>query len=74
MQAASNRVMDSYLKAYAKGRREGSIRGINARAFFAIEPGIFQWLPKWFDILDAEERQIAGRELADLARIGLSAT
>jgi AcrR family transcriptional regulator len=73
-QASSKRLMDTYIKTYASGKKEGTIRAVPARAFLAIHPGIFQWLPKWFEMFEPFDRQIAARELADLTRIGLVAT
>ncbi len=72
-QATSKRLMDTYIKAYALGKREGSIRSVPARAFLAIRPGFFQWLPKWFEMFAPFEPQIAARELTELTRIGLIA-
>lgn len=72
-QASSKRLMDAYIKTYAMGKTEGSIRSVRARAFLAIHPGIFQWLPKWFEMFAPFDSQIAARELAELTRVGITA-
>jgi hypothetical protein len=45
---------------------------MNTRALLAVQPGIFEWLPKWFDIITPEDRTMIAAELAELNRIGLS--
>jgi len=72
-QASSKHLMDTYIKAYTTGKREGSIRTVPARALLAIRPGFFQWLPKWYDMLAPLEPQATARELTELTRIGLLA-
>lgn len=68
---SSSRLMDSYLKLLSDGVAEGTIRKTDARATLAVHPGAFEWLPKWFDTMDADERAAAAGELAQLTRIGL---
>lgn len=68
---ASIRLMDSYLKLLVDGAADGSMRAAPPRGFLAVLPGAFEWLPKWFDIMDGEERAAAGQELALLTRVGL---
>lgn len=65
------RLMNAYLQIHATGQKEGSIAVPNARAFMAMAPGTFQWLPKWHDSFSPAEREIAPREIADLIRLGL---
>lgn len=67
------RLMNAYLQIHASGQKEGSIAVPNARAFMAMAPGTFQWLPKWHDSFSHAEREIAPREIADLIRLGLRA-
>lgn len=67
------RLMNAYLQIQAAGQKEGSIAVPNARAFMAMAPGTFQWLPKWHDSFSPAEREIAPREIADLIRLGLRA-
>lgn len=67
------RLMNAYLQIHAAGQKEGSIAVPNARAFMAIAPGTFQWLPKWHDSFSPAEREMAPREIADLIRLGLRA-
>jgi AcrR family transcriptional regulator len=71
MQLSGQRLLDRYLGAFAAGRAEGSIRALDAGALLAVHPGLFQWLPKWFDTLTQSERSTAPRELADLTYRGL---
>jgi len=73
IQESSLRLMDAYLDTYRRGEAEGSLRHLHARAVLAISPGLFEWLPKWFDSMDAAERAAAPGELARLLRIGLLA-
>lgn len=67
------RLMNAYLQIHTTGQKEGSIAVPNARAFMAMAPGTFQWLPKWHDSFSPAEREIAPREIADLIRLGLRA-
>lgn len=69
--ASTVRLMDSFIEMYEQGQREGSIRPLNPRAIIAVNPGTFQWLPKWYDTLSPAERALAPLELADLNRLGL---
>lgn len=71
MQASDQRLLDRYLAVFAAGEAEGSIRNFDARASLAVHPGLFQWLPKWFDMLSPDERAAAPRELAAFTRRGL---
>ena len=71
MRAGAQRLMNTYLKAYEQGRAEGSVREVNARAVLAMVPGMFEWLPKWFDAFDEADRARAPCELTELFRIGL---
>lgn len=65
------RLMETFLRIYAEGERDGSIRPVNARAVLAVNPGTFQSLAKWQDSLTAAERARVPQELADLNRLGL---
>ncbi|HRP09441.1 MAG TPA: TetR family transcriptional regulator [Terricaulis sp.] len=69
--AAAGRIMAHSLATYALGQAEGSIRQMNNRAVLSMHPGAFGWLPKWFDILDVQQRARAPAELAELVRVGL---
>ncbi|MEI9997368.1 MAG: TetR/AcrR family transcriptional regulator [Rhizomicrobium sp.] len=71
MQASSGRLMADYLRVFEAGYREKSIRRVNARAVLAMHPGVFQWLPKWFDTIGQSDRSLVPREIATLVRIGL---
>lgn len=71
IQASAARLMDAFLQLYADGRAEGAVRRFNARAVLAIHPAVFEWLPKWFEIFEPEERAAAPRELGELVRLGL---
>jgi AcrR family transcriptional regulator len=71
IQAAGQRLMRRYLRTFKAGQAEGSIRKLPARAVLAAHPGVFQWLPKWFDTLTEPQRLSAPDELADLTRLGL---
>lgn len=72
IQASAMRLMDVYLALYADGQDSGVVRPLNTRAVLAIHPAVFEWLPKWFDIFEPEERASAPRELGELVRLGLS--
>jgi AcrR family transcriptional regulator len=72
--ASAGRIMDSSLTTHGRGQAEGSIRPMNTRAVLSMHPGVFEWLPKWFDSLDAAQRARAPAELAELVRVGLSPT
>jgi AcrR family transcriptional regulator len=72
--ASSRRLKDIYVRTYSRGSKEGTIRKVPAHAVLAVHPGIFQWLPKWREMFEPFDPQIAARELADLTRIGLIAT
>lgn len=72
IQASAARLMDAFLQLYADGQAEGAMRRLNTRAVLAIHPAVFEWLPKWFDIFEPEERAAAPRELGELVRLGLS--
>lgn len=65
-------LMDAMLELHAKGRTDGTIRDVNARAAVAANPGGFEWLPKWFETLSQVERESAPAELAELYRVGLA--
>jgi len=69
--ASTVRLIDGYIGMYEQGQREGSIRPINPRAVLAVNPGAFQWLPKWHQVLSPDERALAPREISDLNRLGL---
>ena len=71
MRAGAQRLMSTYLKTYDQGRAEGSVREVNARAVLAMVPGMFEWLPKWFDAFDEADRARTPRELTELFRLGL---
>jgi AcrR family transcriptional regulator len=71
IQASALRLMDMHLRAYATGKAEGSVRPLHARAVLAIHPGMWEWLPKWFEAFDSAERQAAARELTEFYRLGL---
>lgn len=72
--ASTIRLMTSSLSVYEQGQNEGSIRPLNARAVIAVNPGTFQWLPKWHAALSPAERAQAPGEIADLVRLGLLPT
>lgn len=72
IQASAARLMDAFLQLYADSQAEGAMRRLNTRAVLAIHPAVFEWLPKWFDIFEPEERAAAPRELGELVRLGLS--
>lgn len=72
IQASAARLMDAFLQLFADGQAEGAMRRLNTRAVLAIHPAVFEWLPKWFDIFEPEERAAAPRELGELVRLGLS--
>lgn len=72
IQNSAIRIMNNYLAIYEFGQAEGSVRSMNTRALLAVQPGIFEWLPKWFDIITPEDRTMIAAELAELNRIGLS--
>lgn len=69
--AAAVRLMDVHLEIFAVGQAQGSMSATNPRAIVAIVPGVYQWLPKWFDTFSVEERQAAAREIAELVALGL---
>jgi AcrR family transcriptional regulator len=71
IQAAGERLLGRYLAAFAQGQAEGSMRQLPSHAVLAMHPGLFQWLPKWFDTMSPAEREAAPRELAELTRLGL---
>lgn len=72
IQASAGRIMANSLETYRLGQAEGSIRPMNTRAVLSMHPGVFEWLPKWFDSFDAEQRARAPSELAELSRVGLA--
>lgn len=69
--ASSVRLMDTYLEAFERAQAEGSMRTLNARAVIAAQPAFSQWLPKWRDLLNEQERAAVPLEMAELIRIGL---
>ena len=69
--AAAVRLMDIHLEIFAVGQVQGSMAAPNPRAIVAIVPGVYQWLPKWFDTFSAEERQKAAGEITELVALGL---
>jgi AcrR family transcriptional regulator len=69
--ASSVRMTNIYLEAFARAQAEGTMRAFNARAVIATQPALFQWLPKWRDLLSEQERAAVPMELAELIRIGL---
>jgi len=71
IEAAGQRLMERYLDAFAVGQAEGSVRAVPSPALLAMHPGIFQWLPKWFETLTPAQRIAAPAELAELTRLGL---
>lgn len=69
--ASAVRLMDIHLEIFAVGQAQGSMSATNPRAIVAIVPGVYQWLPKWFDTFSSEERQKAAREVSELIALGL---
>lgn len=69
--ASAVRLMDAHLEIFAVGQAQGSMSAVNPRAVLAIVPGVYQWLPKWFDAFSVEERQRAAREVSELIALGL---
>lgn len=69
--ASAGRIMENSLRNLAQGQAEGSMRAMNNRAVMSMLPGVFEWLPKWFDLFDDEQRTRAPAELAELVRVGL---
>jgi AcrR family transcriptional regulator len=69
--AAAVRLMDAHLEMFAVGQAQGSMSAANPRAILAIAPGVYQWLPKWFDTFSPGERAGAAQEVADLLALGL---
>ena len=65
------RLMDAHLEIFAVGHAQGSMSAVNPRATLAIVPGVYQWLPKWFDAFSQVERQRAASEVTDLVAVGL---
>lgn len=65
------RLMSTYLEAFERAQAEGSMRAFNARAVIAAHVAVFQWLPKWRDLLSEQERADTPQELAELIHIGL---
>ncbi|NKB99660.1 MAG: TetR family transcriptional regulator [Pseudomonadales bacterium] len=68
---SSDRMTDSFITLYDTGQKMGSVRQLNSRALTAINPGLFEWLPKWLDLLSQHERSIAPDVIAKLNRVGL---
>ena len=60
-----------FIQIFAVGQAQGAMSATNPRAILAIVPGVYQWLPKWFDSISAGERQTAAREVAELVGLGL---
>lgn len=71
LRTSSERLLRLYLKVYAAGQADGSIRNIHPQATMNIIPGSFEWLPKWFDAFDTFDHAAAPREVAELLRLGL---
>ncbi|MDZ4373672.1 MAG: TetR family transcriptional regulator [Phenylobacterium sp.] len=69
--ASAGRIMENSLANLAQGEAEGSVRPMNGRAVMSMLPGVFEWLPKWFDLFGDEQRARAPAELAELVRVGL---
>jgi len=69
--ASAVRLMDAHLEVFAVGQAQGSMSATNPRGILAIVPGVYQWLPKWFDTFSADERQAAASEVSDLIAVGL---
>lgn len=71
---SSERLMDYYLNAFARAQKQGLIRQFNSRAVIASHASVFQWMPKWHELLTEEERKVTAKEIVDLVRIGLRPT
>ncbi|MDB5420715.1 MAG: hypothetical protein JWR59_662, partial [Brevundimonas sp.] len=69
--AASVRLMDIHLDIFAVGQAQGTLAAANPRGALAVTPGVYEWLPKWYDTFSAEERQMAAREVIELIALGL---
>lgn len=69
--AAAVRLMDVHLDIFAVGQAQGVLAAANPRGVLAITPGVYEWLPKWYDTFSAEERQMAAREVTELIALGL---
>lgn len=71
IQKSSERLLKTYLRVYGKGQADGSVRNVQSRAVMNINPGSFEWLPKWFESFQPEELAAAPSEVAQLLRLGL---
>ena len=69
--AAAVRLMDVHLDIFAVGQAQGVLAAANPRGVLAITPGVYEWLPKWYDTFSATERQMAAREVTELIALGL---
>jgi len=65
---STSRLAQASLKIYKKGVADGSVRKVNSRAMMNVNPGIYEWLPKWVETFD---RAAAPREVSELVRRGL---
>lgn len=73
LQAISRHVIKQAVDVYRQGQLEGSVRNIDPVALIMIVPGFSNWLPKWYALLDREERDVTPAEMAKLFRLGLCA-
>jgi AcrR family transcriptional regulator len=71
IQAAAERLSATYMEAFSQGKAEGSIGEVDAAAILELLPGLFEWLPKWFDLFTEEARARAPRELAEFFQLGM---
>lgn len=69
--AAAVRLMDVHLDIFAVGQAQGTLAAANPRGVLAVTPGVYEWLPKWYDTFSAEERQMAAREVTEFIALGL---
>lgn len=71
IRAASDRLIAAYSTLIARGRAEGTIRDISSDAVLVTLSGLFEWLPKWSEMLGPAQWEAVPRELALLIRVGL---
>lgn len=72
IEQSSARLRDMHSAEVMAGQAEGSIRGdVNAALVVGLTPGLYQWLPKWYETLSPAERACAPAEISQLYCLGL---
>jgi AcrR family transcriptional regulator len=69
---ARSRALQSRFEAFGReGLADGSYRDVDFRVVSQLGAGAFEWLPKWFDIVEPEASEAVAGEIARLYSLGL---